>query len=425
MAYNSMPTRVLYVHRCEKISGGNHVLLSLLDKTDRSRIQPWSIVPKSGPLEAELERRQVPYKICDVIGPVTEGGRWSQIKALCDLAQFLVRRRIQLVHANTAAGYHLVSYACRSLGIKAICHLHLRPQISQLRRALRIPPHAVITCSRALLEENRAAFAEICPTTKLRAIPNGVNANEFSPAPPSPRLCSELALREGELVVSIVGQISARKGHPAFLEMAALLRDRFPHARYLVIGSDLERKGEYQREMEALAGHLGVAGVVRFLGFRNDVVDLMRASHVVVLPSVDEGLPLSLLQAAACGKPIVAYRIPGVAEVVHDGRNGCLTEHRALDLAEAVGSVLADAEYRERLGAEGRRMAVETFSLDAQVRSIHDLYDEVLGRDRARSIRRGELNHDAARFAENRDDQSKPESLALGAEQSHATAKSG
>jgi glycosyltransferase involved in cell wall biosynthesis len=263
--------------------------------------------------------------------------------------------------------------------VKRICHIQLTPEQATLERCLRVPPHVLIFCSQALLTQNNDLLRRLCPRTSCCVVVNSVDTDRLCPGPPPGELVEELRLTPGQPVVSLIGQVCERKGHPHFLEMAGKLRAEFPQARFLVVGSDLQTGGAYQRQMEQYAQRLGVADVVSFLGFRTDVGDLIRASDVIVLPSRDEGLPLSLLEAAACAKPIVAYQTPGVDEVVLDGRNGFLTPHNAAALASAVGQLLHEPHTREQMGQAGREHMEKKFSLKAQVEAIQSIYDRLLG----------------------------------------------
>jgi glycosyltransferase involved in cell wall biosynthesis len=370
--------KILYVHRGAEIAGANRALLNLFERLDRSRFQPVSLLPQKGPMETELRVRNVPYHVCDVISPTLTGGRSSQLKATWSLARLLRKEAVTLVHANTAAAYHLSSLAAKLLGRKRLCHLQLTPQPGALERSFRIPPHAVITCSHSMLAENADLLARICPSAIRRAIVNAVDTDRLIPGPPSERLLQELRLAPGTRVVSILGQVSERKGHPRFVEMAKALAAEFPRTRFLVIGSDLKTAGAYEHQMKDYARDLGVDGIVSFLGFRSDTGDLIRASDVIVLPSRDEGLPLSLVEAAACAKPIVAYHLPGVAEAVLNGQTGIVTAPNLTELVQAVGKLLREDTLREQMGTAGRRHMEENFSLAAQTAHIQNLYAELL-----------------------------------------------
>jgi glycosyltransferase involved in cell wall biosynthesis len=209
----------------------------------------------------------------------------------------------------------------------------------------------------------------------VRVLPNFADTRRHSPGPPSPRLVEELDLARASHVVTVVGQLCERKGQGDFLAMAARLSGEFPRARFLVVGDDLSPAKEYRVWLQAESSRLGLADAVRFLGFRGDVEDIVRASDVVALPSSFEGMPLSLLEAASCGKPIVAYAIPGVTEAVADGETGRLVPRGDVGaLAAAVREYLADPPLRASVGAAARARIEREFSLEVYVARLEGLY---------------------------------------------------
>jgi len=120
-------------------------------------------------------------------------------------------------------------------------------------------------------------------------------------------------------------------------------------------------------------------GDVRFLGHRPDIRELLQAADLAVLPSYREGMPRSLLEAAACGLPLVATDVPGCREIVSNGVNGLLVP--PLDsklLAEAIIELLGDRERREAMGKRSRAIACELFSQDRVVRETMGVYVKAL-----------------------------------------------
>jgi len=170
--------------------------------------------------------------------------------------------------------------------------------------------------------------------------------------------------------VLTVARLDPQKGLHDLVAAAALV----PEARVMVVGEGPER-----RALETRIAHLGLGDRVHLLGFRSDVPDLLAGSDLFVLPSLFEGLPLSILEAMAAGKPVVATAIGGNDEAVVDGATGLLVppgDPRAL--ADAIRALLRDPERRRRLGEAGRRRAEAEFSAPAMVRRVAAVYDELL-----------------------------------------------
>ena len=182
---------------------------------------------------------------------------------------------------------------------------------------------------------------------------------------------------KGSLKVLMVGRLLHEKGVREFVEAAAIVRSKLPHVRFLLAGdsdpgnpSSIDPKHIARWEKE---------GNVSFLGHRSDVRDLNRTADIAVLPSYREGLPRSLLEAAACGLPLVATDVPGCREVVSNKVNGLLVPPRdSRRLAEAIVELLEDRERRDTMGKRSRAMACELFSQDRIVRETMDVYVKAL-----------------------------------------------
>jgi glycosyltransferase involved in cell wall biosynthesis len=118
---------------------------------------------------------------------------------------------------------------------------------------------------------------------------------------------------------------------------------------------------------------------VEWWGNRTDMPRVFRAAHIVCLPSYREGLPKVLIEAAACGRPIVATDAPGCREIVRDGENGILVPIRdSRAVAVAIGRLIADPPLRQRMGQRGREIAVTEFSLDRVIHETLEVYRKLL-----------------------------------------------
>jgi glycosyltransferase involved in cell wall biosynthesis len=165
------------------------------------------------------------------------------------------------------------------------------------------------------------------------------------------------------------------KGHRVLLQsVAALTRQGIPLTMLLA------GEGPEQAELQQLARRLQLTDEdVRFLGFRADVAELLHAADFMVLPSLSEGLPLSVLEAMIHGAPVVASRVGGIPEVVTDGVSGMLVppgDDRAL--AAAIATLHASPELRHRLARAARRTAETDFSFDLMCRRYGALYARLL-----------------------------------------------
>ena len=209
--------------------------------------------------------------------------------------------------------------------------------------------------------------------SRVAVIPHGIDLNHLSPNGDGESDRARLGITRRPLIFFL-----AQLDRTHYFKGLHILFDalaRIPQAA-LVVGGD----GNMRREYEARAQSLGLADRVRFAGDISDeqLPSYYRAADVVVLPSVDrtEAFGLVLLEAMACGRPVVASRLPGVRTLVEEGRTGYLVDPgNAKDLAEKIERCAAETTV---LGANARRMVEERFNWDVIGRQLLNLYDRVV-----------------------------------------------
>jgi glycosyltransferase involved in cell wall biosynthesis len=158
------------------------------------------------------------------------------------------------------------------------------------------------------------------------------------------------------------------------LEGFRLLRERGVEATLCLVGDGPDRP-----HLEQKAHELGIARDTLFLGYQEDVAPLYAAFDALVLPSGNEGTPVSVIEALAAGRPVVATRVGGVPDVVRDGEDGYLVDAGATDaLAERLAQLAGDPALRERLGAAGRSRVLPRYAVDRLVEDIDRLYRSLL-----------------------------------------------
>jgi glycosyltransferase involved in cell wall biosynthesis len=212
------------------------------------------------------------------------------------------------------------------------------------------------------------------PASRTTVIHNGVDTTLFRPdVPGRAKIRTELGLPASGHVLICVGRMTRQKGQSTLIRAMVHVRRRLPQSQLLLVG-----EGASRRENEALSERLGLTAAVSFLGPRWDVADLLRASDLLVLPSLHEGFGLVLAEALATGLPVIAARVGPVPEIVCHGATGLLVPPSDPEaLAEAILELLTNEGRRSRMGMSARADAVERFSLPKMVRALEDLYSEM------------------------------------------------
>jgi len=291
---------------------------------------------------------------------------------LYELVRDLRTHEIDVIHSHE---FHMAVYgaaAARILGRRHVITMHgnqtmtavLRRRLA-LRWAFRVSDATV-----AVSEDTRRHLIETIslPPQRVITIPNGVPAPIGDPAPPT----KEFGLSKGEVVLLAAGSLVTRKGHLVLLKALSQLRDQGCSVpwRLIIAGEGIERSN-----LEAFIAEKGMEGQVHLPGHRSDLSNLMAASHITVMPSLWEGLPLAMLEGMHAGTAIVASRISGIPEAIRDGEDGILTTAGDVDeLAAALKRLLEDPALLSRLGAAARERAQSRFSLERMMDEYEQLY---------------------------------------------------
>jgi glycosyltransferase involved in cell wall biosynthesis len=197
---------------------------------------------------------------------------------------------------------------------------------------------------------------------------SGVDMQHFSPGSP----------REGVPLVLLAGRMLWEKGVGDFVEAARLIKGYGVAARFVLVGSSVFWNSSSVGDDQLKDWH--EEGVIEWWGQRADMTEVFSQTDVVCLPSTyGEGVPKFLIEAAACGKPIVTTDTPGCREIVQDGVNGILVPvENPKAVAKAIGRLLNDPDLREQMGRRGRAIAVEGFDVERVVRQTLSVYRQLL-----------------------------------------------
>jgi glycosyltransferase involved in cell wall biosynthesis len=213
------------------------------------------------------------------------------------------------------------------------------------------------------------------PPERVRVISNAIEVERFSHVQPDSRLRDELAGAPDSRIVLVPARLVEQKGHRHLLEAAG---DVPSTAVFVLAGEGPERE-----PLQGYARELGVEDRVRFLGRRKDMPELLAVSDLVVLPSLYEGLPLSVLEAMGARRPVIATDIGGTNEAIVDGVTGLLVPPaNPIALAAAVRRLLDDPGLAAVLADAGWRRVAERFTAATMAARVTSTYDELLERDK-------------------------------------------
>jgi glycosyltransferase involved in cell wall biosynthesis len=235
------------------------------------------------------------------------------------------------------------------------------------RILLRFTDHTICVCES---DFRKGLEAGLVTESKGAVIPCGIETQRFQRFDQRGRLRAELGVDDSSIVFGNIGRLHAQKGQRHLLEAFSVVREAYPHASLWIVG-----EGDLREELEGLARDLDIRSSVRFLGARADIPELLSAFDVFVLSSLWEGQPLSVLEAMAAGKPIIATDVNGIRDLLVDGENALLVPAgSAGQLAAAMKRMIEERNLAPRLAAAARGALLGMFSVATMASRIGDLY---------------------------------------------------
>ena len=201
---------------------------------------------------------------------------------------------------------------------------------------------------------------------------NGIDLARYDQMVPCCTLREEYGLPPEGPLVGVVARLEQEKGHPTLIDAWPAILASFPDATLLMIG-----EGSRLDALTAQVRDLGLERSVIFTGRRDDVPEVTKSLDVAVLPSYREAQGLTILEAMALSRPVVASNVGGIPEMIEDGRTGLLVPpHDSTALADAILRLLRDHPLADTLARAGRDMVHDRFCVELMVRSVEAIYDE-------------------------------------------------
>jgi len=352
-------TRILHVVRSFDLSGRSRMIGQLCDRLAaqgfRSAVAVLSDAAGYSPAGLDIVRM--------------EGRQGLDLRTGARLRRLARERGCDIIHSHGRGAALYAALAAGWLGRRPLVHTVHRsdgdrlPGNAPVRRWLA----SRIGCAVAVSDAARRAFVGVngFPAARTATIYNGVDAAAFG---------QRAQAEEGDPVIGAVANLSPDKDTETLLRAFLIVLRRQPRATLRIAGD-----GPAAGDARALCASLGLADRVTFLGFRNDVPQLLPQFSVLAHATRTEGLGMALLEAMAAGVPVVASRVGGIPEIVEDGVTGVLVAPGdPAALAEAVAGLLGDRARRLRLAQAGRARVRAEFSVERMCGKYADVYRRLL-----------------------------------------------
>jgi glycosyltransferase involved in cell wall biosynthesis len=353
------------------VGGAEEMVLNLVRHLP-ARFEPMvCCIYDAGPIGEEIRRTGTPVAVLGL----TPGFRrpWH----LAGIRRYLRETRPAIVHTFllTASLYGRLAAILEGtpivIGTEVNIYQRKRRHHAIAERMLMAGTDRVVVSAESVRESYvRQVHAD---PSKVDVIYNAVDFSQAVPTLTRSAMRAAIGIPDAAPVAGVIARLTEQKGH-RFLLDALASRPELANVHLVLVGD-----GELRQLLTADAATLGLASRVHFLGARRDLGNILSAMDVFVMPSLWEGLPLSLVLAMAASLPVVATAVAGIPEVIDEGRTGLLVRAGDADaLGAALARVFTDAALRGRLGRAARESVLPRFGVDRYVDSVVALYDHLL-----------------------------------------------
>ncbi|MGC8634157.1 MAG: glycosyltransferase family 4 protein [Candidatus Limnocylindrales bacterium] len=382
------PVRVVELLATGTNGGAQEHVYSLLSRLDRARYQPLVLALSDG--SAVHRMREAGVRVTVLDDP-------DDAVAVRLVAGELADFEADVLHAHMFRAEVVGAEAVRALGRRGGARPYLVSTVHSSRvrspadraHLARLTPQMdrLIAVSRSIVAKLEREGRTGAP---ISLVYNGVDLERYAAQAPCCTLPEEYGFAPGTPLVGTVARLEPEKGHPTLLEAWRRVVEQVPEARLLIVG-----EGSRRAALEAQAEALGLLGEscdgsrcvgtrsarpgakVVFTGRRDDVPAVVAALDVAVLPSYREAQGITILEAMALGRPVVASNVGGIPEMIEDGRTGLLVPpHDPAALADAILRLLTDHPFADILARAGHDLVHERFCLERMVAAIESIYEE-------------------------------------------------
>ena len=378
------PIRVMFLLTSMPIGGAETLLVNLVRRLDRNRIEPLIGCMKQKDVLGEMLSEEIPV-FSDLISHKFDIGVVGRLKRL--FIEQNVDAVITIGAGDKMFWGRLAAKRAKVPVILSALHSTGWPDgVGRLNRMLTGITDGFIAVARqhAQYQVEQEKF----PEQKVFLIPNGIDTEKFVFNPESRQQWrTKLGIGSEAPVVGIVAALRSEKNHDLFLESARLVSRQMSDAQFVIAGDGPERP-----RLEALAREKGVEDRVHFIGSTQDVVGVLSMVDMFGLSSHNEASPVSIMEALSCQRPVVATDVGSIDESVLEGKTGFLVPR---DDAQAMSQrwmeILGDKSLAQQLGRQGREHIVANSSLESMTEGYASLVEDIFGRKTGRPVKKLEV----------------------------------
>ncbi len=359
LSSSDKPLTVLEVIGNAIVGGMETYVARFIARLPEDRFKVICLCPFESPFTAQLRKQG-----CEVfIAQMNDDPSWYSIQA----TTMLVRTQgVDVIHAHMANAHLLSGLVGKLTGTPVLSTIHSRTlSLPDLEVHRLTDTYLSVVSQLAYLQ----ALSVGVKSDRLHFIRNGVDSASFTVRERSSSLHATFGIPATTPLIGFIGRLSPEKGPEVFLRMAWLVAQSVPDVHFVFVG-----EGPMLDRLRSGADIMGLKDRLHFAGTRHDMPQVYPCLDLAVVSSYSEGMPLALMEAMACGLPVVATHTGGVADVIEVGTTGLMRapgDHEGL--AQAVIKLMTQPELRKAMGQAGRQRIENQFSLDSSVTDMANL----------------------------------------------------
>ncbi len=377
---------VLFIHAGAEMYGADKVMLDLITNLNKKKYRPIVILPSDGILKEKLEEQSI--LVYTLKSPILRRKYFNPIGIIYLILLFIIsfikinniikQEKVKIIHSNTSA----VTIGCYLAKWNHLPHLWVIHEII-------VSPKFVYKYTSKVISKYATKVVVVSNAVKIhlektgyfvnkeiQVIHNGLDFDKYNSHVAYNYLIEELSIESNSIVIGMIGRVNAWKGQTDFIRAAKIIADKFDRVYFLIVGDNYVGEEKYYLDMIQLINSLNMDAHMRLLKFREDTPALYNLMDIFVLPSSNpDPLPTVVLEAMACGKPIVGYKHGGIMEMVIEDFNGLLAEPKNYnELAEKCEILINDKKKLINFGQNSVSRVRKNFSMQNYVSQYEDVY---------------------------------------------------
>ncbi|MFC1517569.1 glycosyltransferase family 4 protein [Candidatus Margulisiibacteriota bacterium] len=381
-----MPSKKLKILRIIarlNIGGPAIHVINLTHYLNNEQFESKLVIGKEADFEGNMLDLAAEKNVAPIVLP--ELGRelnfFKDIKTLWKLYKIIRKEKPDIVHTHTAKAGTLGRLAAKLAGVKNIYHTfhgHIfHSYFGRLKTALfllierflaRFTTKIIVISER---QKQELLKLKIAPLSKFSVIPLGFELDKFKELVRTNYLRDQLSIGGDEKLVGIIGRLAPVKNHHLLIPiMQAVQKKQQGQVKLVIIGN-----GELEEQLKGLVKDAGLENVILFSSWQKDLAKVYPDLDLVILTSLNEGTPVTLIEAMACGIPVISTDVGGVGDVVKNGESGILENKENTEkFAEDIIELLSNNELREKYIKNAKKHVFETYAVNTLVENIRNLY---------------------------------------------------